>query len=520
MRIACLLASDLPAAAAVRAEPELAGLPLAVVSEPGPRAAVLSVSPEAARAGVHRGSTLAHARSVCAALRARVASPVREGAARAALLDVALSISPRAEVAPARAGARAGEAIVHIDASGLRSLFPSEAGLASALVARARSVGLPAAAAVAGSRAVAELAARHAAAHGGTGTTCVIAPDGEAAFLTPLSVDLLDLDDALAETLTRFGIHHLGPLLALPRTALATRLGAEAQAKLAPLRGEGGELPIAAPEAPRIEESIDFEAPLESLEPFLFALAGLLSRLLARLAVRHLACAELALRLDLAAPSGAVPSGTGLAGGHDERCLRLAAPTSSPRTWLRYLRAALEREPPGAPVEGCSIAAMGCPLRRDQLDLFRPAGPAPAELDALLAELEALCGAGRVGAPRALDEHRPDAFAVAPFDPAGARAAGAKRGDFPSRPLISRALRPPLPAEVHLRAGLPHRMRSAVANGDVLGCAGPWRTSGGWWSEEHRFACDAFDVATSDGLLVRLRHDRLRGIWLVDAVYD
>ena len=86
--------------------------------------------------------------------------------------------------------------------------------------------------------------------------------------------------------------------------------------------------------------------------------------------------------------------------------------------------------------------------------------------------------------------------------------------------LALRALRPPLPAQVRLRAGEPAALRSAIANGDVVHCAGPWRTTGGWWSETSRFAFDCFDVATSDGLLIRLRHDRLRDLWHVDAVYD
>ena len=57
-------------------------------------------------------------------------------------------------------------------------------------------------------------------------------------------------------------------------------------------------------------------------------------------------------------------------------------------------------------------------------------------------------------------------------------------------------------------------------SGDVLHCAGPWRHTGGWWSETGRFAFDCFDVATDDGLVVRLRHDRLRDVWHIDAVYD
>jgi hypothetical protein len=54
----------------------------------------------------------------------------------------------------------------------------------------------------------------------------------------------------------------------------------------------------------------------------------------------------------------------------------------------------------------------------------------------------------------------------------------------------------------------------------VVRCAGPWRTTGGWWTEAGRFAFDSYDVATSDGLLVRLRRDLLRDRWEIDAAYD
>src|SRR5512134_1763333 len=132
-RIACVLVPELPAAAQLRAHPELARAPLAVVSEPGPRATLLSVSPEAARAGVHAGAALAHARALCSALVVRVAHPALERAARDALFDVALSASPRAEAVAQRSGAGAGEAAVQLDASGLSHLFASESALASAL---------------------------------------------------------------------------------------------------------------------------------------------------------------------------------------------------------------------------------------------------------------------------------------------------------------------------------------------------------------------------------------------------
>ena len=59
-----------------------------------------------------------------------------------------------------------------------------------------------------------------------------------------------------------------------------------------------------------------------------------------------------------------------------------------------------------------------------------------------------------------------------------------------------------------------------MANGRVVHLAGPWRTTGGWWSPESRFAYDYFDVETSDGTIARLRFDHVRRRWQIDAVYD
>jgi protein ImuB len=75
-------------------------------------------------------------------------------------------------------------------------------------------------------------------------------------------------------------------------------------------------------------------------------------------------------------------------------------------------------------------------------------------------------------------------------------------------------------AQVRVARGRPETVRSAIANGRVLRLAGPWRTTGGWWTPEERFAYDSFDVQTSDGTVSRLRLDRVRKIWQIDAVYD
>jgi protein ImuB len=82
-----------------------------------------------------------------------------------------------------------------------------------------------------------------------------------------------------------------------------------------------------------------------------------------------------------------------------------------------------------------------------------------------------------------------------------------------------RALRPPLAAAVRSARGAPSWLQSALANGEVVRCAGPWRTTGQWWSDA-RYAFDHWDVQTSDGNVVRLRRDLLRERWEIDGVFD
>jgi protein ImuB len=514
VRVACLLVPDLPLAAELRAHPELVGRPLAVTSGPGPQADLIAVSPEAARQGVRPRTSIAHARAVCGALCVRLASPALERAARAALLDAALSCSPRAALAPRASGAYAGEAAAYLDASGVGAVFPSEEGLAAALSARARNLGLPAGVAIASSRSNAHIAARKLAR---AGDARVLPPGSEADFLAPQPLDLLNPDDALAQRLTQFGLHTVGDLLALPRRALGTRLGPEVLELIALARGEECELPLPAPVSRSLAEAIDLEFPIDRLEPLRFVLQGLLSRLLARLEARHLACGDLALSLELEG------------GGRDARRVGAAAPTLDLRVLMRLLGQALEARPPGAAVEGASLETEGSALRGDQLDLFRPSGPAPAVLGRTLAELEALCGNGRIGAPEVADDHRPEAFHLGRFGPSSER--GGPRDTAESHPasageprrspaLAVRALRPPVTAQVRIFRGRPDSIRSAVANGRVVSLAGPWRITGNWWAPEERFAYDCFDVQTSDGTISRLRLDHVRKIWQIDAVYD
>jgi protein ImuB len=372
--------------------------------------------------------------------------------------------------------------------------------------------------AVASSRSVAQIAARQLAygasrpaeeasqrSCAGAGDVRVIAPDEESRFLAPLPLDLLSPDDDQAEALSRLGLRRIEDLLRLEGRALVTRLGPGIRTLLALARGQDRAPPPPVPPAQRLEEATDLEASLERLEPLGFVLRGLLDRLAERLACRGLAFGDLELDLRLEG------------GGLDARRVGIAAPTLDLRVVLRLALLGLEAAPPTAAVEAVSVATRGCAIRGDQLDFFRPAGPTPAVLARTLAELTALVGPSRVGAPAVADDHHPGAVRVEPFRVPKPHA----KTEPALRPTLAvRALRPPLAARVRVAGGRPAWLESALANGRIERSAGPWRSSGRWWSPEERFAFDHYDVATGDGWVVRLRLDLLRQRWEIDGVYD
>ena len=535
---------DLPLVAALRAHPEWRGRPVAIASGPGSRAEIWAVSPEARAAGIRIGSSLVHALATCAELHVRVASPVLERAARDALLDAALSTSPRVEEASPGTGLYVAEAAVFVDARGVGKLFHNERGFAGALALRAQRLGLPAVVAIAGSRAVARIAARTLALRsrgeragpsprrpvsrraaqrasldaplpfdvappsGEALETLVIDAGSDAEFLTPLPLDLVAPESELADALGRFGMRRVGDLLRLPERSLTSRLGAGVAPLLRLARGDDDAPPPPAPESASFEESIDLEFPVQQLEPLLFALRGALSRLAERVQCRGRALGDLHLEL-------------GLEGGErDARSVGMAAPTLDVRVATRLLALSLEARPPRAAVDHLRIATDGSAARGDQLDFFRPAGPTPAALNRVLAELTALCGGDRVGAPAVADSHRPDAYTQAPFQgSADLVHEGPEPGEGGEGLPPARSIRPHVPARVQLEGASPGHIHSALASGRVLRCAGPYRTTGHWWSDD-RYAFDHWDVATEDGLVCRLRWDLCVKRWEIDALYD
>jgi len=530
MRIACVFVPQLALQAVLRRTPEARGGPVAVLEVAGAGdgagkarakrvARVTELSPEARRAGVRAGMTGAQAAAVSAGLRLLTVTAADREAAAAALADVGYAFAPRIE--------RGADDRIFFDSEDLARLYPAgETAIAQAVQAAAARVGLGVRVAIAASKGVARLATR---AHE---LALIPTAAGPArAALASIPVELLaEGDPALAGAFRRWGLRTAGDVAALPIDAVGLRLGpAGAQAgRLA--RGIDDE-----PFVPRLpddalEEAIELDYPVAELEPFAFVLRGLVDRALTRLRERSLACAGLTVRLALD------PRGV------DVRTVPIAAPTGDAATLLQLARLDLARRPPAAPIVGVRLLALPARVRATQLDILRPAGPAPDRLAATIARLAALVGPDNVGAPTVEDTWREEAVAVRTYEPArpdersaplpawrgeadGRRPAGEGNGAAnetgAGEPRLAiRRRRPPEEIEMLLNRQGPAAFRGRETTARVLIAAGPYRLSGEWWREGEHFSREYWDVHASDGAVYRVHQNKRDGRWYLDGYYD
>jgi protein ImuB len=467
----------------------------------GPRQKVLELSAGARRAGVAPGMTSAQAEAVCPGVRLLEASSADVEAAEAALGDVGYAFAARVEPEPER---------VFFDVEELGRLYPlGENAIAQAVQAQAARVGLEARVAIASGKGLARVATR---AH----ELCVVpALDAPArAFLAGLPIELLTTDAALRTAFRRWGTRTAAQVAELPPDAVALRLGEPGArvCRLARAEPDDSDEPFM-PRLPEdaLEEAIELDYPLYELEPLTFVLRGLVDRALARLAARSLACAGLTVRLALD------PRGV------DVRSVPIAAPTRDAATLLQLLRLDLARRPPDAPVIGARLVALPARARATQLDILRPAGPAPDRLAATIARLAVLVGPENVGAPAAEDTWREEAVRVTPFTLSAPPAPPASPEASSDAPLAIRRLRPAQEIEVLMGRGGPTAMRGADTTARVLVAAGPYRASGEWWHAPEEGGCWAreyWDVHASDGAIYRVHQDGRDGRWFLDGYYD
>jgi protein ImuB len=382
---------------------------------------------------------------------------------------------------------------VLLDVSGMHRLLGAPDAIARAISAQA------------GPRANVAIAAnRHAALHAARGYPgiVIIPPGEEAARLGGLPVSLLDTTPEILSVLERWGIHTFRELAALPEAGLVERFGAEG-ARLKALAGGAAEVPLKAGVEPKLyQRSWQLDEPIELLEPLSFVLSRLLHQLCLDLQHDGAAAHALTLQFSLSGKT------------HFERTIRFPVPSRDPVHFLKLLQLDLQARPPAHAIETVTLWMEPAPPRAIQSGLFLPPAPAPERLELTLKRLAALVGEENVGSPRLVDTHRPGAFQIASF-----LDAPSPLSPWSTATLAIRVFRPPLAVDVFPAAGPPRRIASSTIRGQVLDCAGPWRTSGDWWTE-NPWARDDFDLALSDGALYRVYREAFSGRWFLHGRYD
>ena len=422
-----------------------------------------------------------------------------------ALADVARACSPRVELI--------GDRVAIFDARGLERVLGPREEIVHAVSRLAAGRGIPIRVAIAPTATAAQLLAH-------AGTTDV--KDTGSLFLKCLfsEKDARCLDDTL-DIFRRWGLRTCGDIARLPRAAVAARLGAWGIALHQAACGEDTGPIVPMQEERRFLERIDLEWPIEGLEPLAFVLARL--------------CDGHALTLERA-DRGAVTITTRLTlvtRAVHERVLHVPAPMRDARVLRMLIVLDLESHPPAAGIDAVEIELGVVPGRIAQGSLLTRTLPTPETLTTLIARLGALMGESRVGAPALVDSHDARAIAMARFAPEPRNAEPRNSGTGQPHPgtpeprnlgTMLRRLRFPLAAVVQIEHGAPSAVSPSargLPGGAVVARAGPWRSSGRWWTDDRRqWDRDDWDVELTHGARLRLSRDRATGHWEVGGIFD
>lgn len=453
MRIAaiCLPELRIEVVRAAAGEGTSEGQPLAIVVAPPPliEAKLLGntrldvVSREARALGVQPGQTIASARARAGDLTVRVVRPDAVRGVLARLAEVALAFGATVSFATASDAEDSYGDVVWVDVTGCAHLHApapvsnsdasrgeGEAVLGSRLAQVFAGLGHVCAVAIADGPRVAAILARAAAASAlardarsaagaardprerrrreeeqGSPILVVVPPGKNGVALAPLPIAALPLGGDDVRWLAKLGVHTVAELRALPRSALATRLGVRAPVVLGLAEGEDRAplTPYVPPEIP--EEAATFEYGVEGAEALTFIAKMLSDRLAVRLAGRAVAASRIELDLTLDTALLRDERGDERGGENGETAARLQRiaielpqPLSAASDLLAALRPKIERATLRAPVLGAKLRAAAL-VHKPQaaLSLFEPQPKAMAALPRLVAELAGDLGEEAVG---------------------------------------------------------------------------------------------------------------------------
>jgi hypothetical protein len=314
----------------------------------------------------------------------------------------------------------------------------------------------------------------------------------------------------------RWGLRTLGDVAALPRGDVLARLGPLGRRLHQAASGEDAVPFVPMDETPVFADRMELEWPIEGLEPLAFVLAR--------------SCERLSLALQRA-DRGAVTVRTQLrlvTRETHERTLNLPAPMADARILRTLILLDLESHPPPAAIDIVTIELDVSPGPIVQGSLILPTLPTSEDLATLVARLTALVGGSRVGAPAVLDTHDARAVGMGIFEATGQgkrqKADGKGASDFCPLPFAFRRFRIPIAASVTVEHRVPVSVQPSargLSGGRVVACAGPWRSSGGWWTfHRAEWDRDEWDIELATGDVYRIARDRSSDQWVVEGILD
>ena len=501
--MACVELPAFPLQLLLKRHPDWTGRPVAVVDRDKPQGVILWVSEQARAARIRIGMRYSAGLSLAHTLHAGEVPPADVERGVAEIADRLRRFSPDVEPCRDEPG------VFWLNASGLSYLHASLGRWAQEIVASLQASGFRAAVAVGFTRFGTYAIVRNVAAGESIEAAGAATPGGSVVVVRDLArermlagrvrLSRLSIAPALRDTLHQLGVRTVRAFLELPSEGLRRRFGPEAQRLHRLAAGE-----LWAPlQALRIPEPFvarhDFDDPETDAVRLRFCVKRLLDRVLASVAARHQALAELTLHLRL-----------DRAGTHAER-IRPAAPTLDVVQWMSLVRLRLESLALGSGVTELHLAGRAVTTTAVQQGLFaeRPRRDRAAA-ERALARVRAELGDQAVVRARLAEAHLPEArFAWEPVETV-------------PPPQSREVVCPPMVRRIHARALVlrpelepdPEPDRRPVRDeetGPMHDLAGPYLVSGGWWhSAVHR---EYYFAPTGDGEVLWIYYDRPRRRW-------
>ncbi len=318
--------------------------------------------------------------------------------------------------------------------------------------------------------------------------------------LQQLNISSLPMEQEMWEVLESWGIHTLAQLAQLPETGIAERFGPAGVHLQRLARGATKRpLKIFKPEI-TYEDRISLDHPVTLLEPLLFLIARILNDQCEKLLSHAMSANEITIRLELEDKTEHI------------RTLRLPVPMRESKSLLKLLQIDLEAHPPQAATLALSVTIKPVHPRTIQAGIFLPITPAPDKLELTLARIRGIVGEANVGTPQLLNTHHPHPFQMSKHQsPVPSSQPPVPRQAF-------RYFRPPITAKITLEHHRPVRITAPNINGKIQIAAGPWRTTGDWWTNQP-WNRDEWDITLTNNSLYRIYREPTDH-WYIEGSYD